>query len=243
VVSHVAIHQGQDVHKGDVLLELDATASHLALRAATAEQQQARAELAVLEQQRRAAAVRAERLAAAAKAGAGEGQLADDAAAALAQLTAQREVTQAAIAAAEVKASAARYEITQRTLRSPQSGTVVQLAAQDGVAVSAQSGALVTLLPAVPRIVRAELSEGYVAQVRAGLSAEVSAEDDAEKAWPARVLRVSAVVAASQLEDDPQRRASSRTVECVLSLDPMADLRVGQRVMVRFLKPVAATKD
>jgi hypothetical protein len=32
-------------------------------------------------------------------------------------------------------------------------------------------------------------------------------------------------------------------VECVLSLDPMADLRVGQRVMVRFLKPVAATKD
>jgi hypothetical protein len=42
------------------------------------------------------------------------------------------------------------------------------------------------------------------------------------------------VVGASALEDDPLRRANTRTVECVLAFDTPDPPRVGQRVLVRF---------
>jgi multidrug efflux pump subunit AcrA (membrane-fusion protein) len=236
VVARVAVREGQIVHKGEVLLELDATTARLNLQAADNELRQARAQENVLAGQYTAAVQRADRLLAAAKAGAGEGQLADDAKSAAAQLAAQREVVQTSIAGASVKQAAARYELQQRTLRSPQDGQLVHVAVQTGMSVSPQTPSLLTLLPELPHIVRAELNESYVGQIQAGATALISAEDDADRSWPATVERVSAVVAPSQLEEDPQRRAAARTIECVLSLEPTATLRVGQRVLVRFGK-------
>jgi multidrug resistance efflux pump len=242
IVARVAVREGQLVHKGDVLLELDATTAHLSLQVAENEERQAGAEERVLAGQYTAAAQRAERLRAAATAGAGEGQLADDAQAAASQLAAQREVAQATITGAKVKEDSARYELQQRSLRSPQDGQVVHVAVQAGMSVSPQLPSLLTLLPDVAHIVRAELNESYVGQVQVGAPALISAEDDGDQSWPATVQRVSAIVAPSQLEEDPQRRAASRTVECVLALEPTATLRVGQRVLVRFSRGKDATK-
>jgi hypothetical protein len=74
-----------------------------------------------------------------------------------------------------------------------------------------------------------------------------SGRDDTR--WSAHVLRIGRVYGPTTLENDPQVRANARTVECVLAFDePSSDegrsdegrsdqtrnLRIGQRVMVRF---------
>jgi hypothetical protein len=56
------------------------------------------------------------------------------------------------------------------------------------------------------------------------------------------VLRVGKVFGPATLEDDPGVRANARTVDCVLVLDRPSSLRVGQRVLVRFLPDKTATK-
>jgi len=50
------------------------------------------------------------------------------------------------------------------------------------------------------------------------------------------VVRISAVLGNSTLEDDALVRANTRTVECILAFDQPAppSLRVGQRLLVRF---------
>jgi len=53
------------------------------------------------------------------------------------------------------------------------------------------------------------------------------------------VLRIGSVYGPAMLENDPQVRANSRTVECVLAFDQpdsaqTRSLRIGQRVLVRF---------
>ena len=58
------------------------------------------------------------------------------------------------------------------------------------------------------------------------------------------VLRVGQVYGPATLENDPQVRANARTVECVLAFDQpgpdegradqIRNLRIGQRVLVRF---------
>jgi multidrug resistance efflux pump len=230
----VAVHEGDRVHQGQILATLVDGDARLAVAAAQAELDQAQAQARALEGKHGAAQLRARRLRAAAKAGAGDGQSADDAQDAANQLAAEQHAARAAVAIATTRLAQARYEVGLRTLRAPIDAEVVQVAAQPGASVSAQAGALFTLLPLTPGIVRAELSEAYIGAVQVGMPAEVSADDRAGKHWRAHVLRVGRVIGPSQLEDDPQARATNRTVPCVLAFDEPQDLRIGQRVLVRF---------
>jgi multidrug resistance efflux pump len=183
---------------------------------------------------------RAQRLAAAVAAGAGDGQSADDAREAAAQLDAEQQSTRAALSMASQKLDEARYELKQRSLLAPFDADVVQVSAQPGASVSPTSGPLFTLLPQKPRIVRAELNDSFVGVIQPGMPAEVvpdNGRDDTR--WSAHVLRIGRVYGPATLENDPQVRANARTVECVLAFDePTSDqtknLRIGQRVMVRF---------
>jgi multidrug resistance efflux pump len=141
---------------------------------------------------------------------------------------------------ASQKLDEARYELKQRSLLAPFDADVVQVSAQPGATVSPSSGALFTLLPQKPRIVRAELNESFVGTVQTGMPAEVAATGDAGSThWSAHVLRVGQVYGPATLENDPQVRANARTVECVLAFDQrdagqIRELRIGQRVLVRF---------
>lgn len=235
----VDVHEGDRVQHGQPLATLDTAPARLQVDAARAGQEQARAQLRLLDGKLAAARLRAQRLEAAAKAGAGDGQSADEAHDTVAELTAQHEAAQATLDMAGQKLAAARYELGLRTLRAPIDALVTRVTAQPGASVSPQSGSLFTLLPETPRIVRAELSESFVGAVKVGMSAEVSADgNDQAKPWPAHVLRIGAVVGPSALEDDPQLRANARTVTCVLAFDQPQALRIGQRVLVRFGNPV-----
>lgn len=232
-LASVTVHEGDRVRQGQVLATLADGDARLAVDAAQAELDQAQAQLRVLEAKRAAAQLRARRLRAAAKAGAGDGQSADDAQDAANQLAAERQAAVAAVASASNRRAQARYELGLRTLRAPIDADVVHVAAQPGASVT-PSDALITLLPLTPRIVRAELSEAYIGAVQVGMPAEVSVDDRIARHWRAHVLRVGRVIGPSQLDDDPQTRATTHTVPCVLAFDEPQDLRIGQRVLVRF---------
>lgn len=238
VLASVAVHEGEAVKAGQLLATLDTRPAQLAVDAAQAQLEQAKAKLALDDVKRAAAEQRANRLAAAAAAGAGDGQSADDAREASAQLGAEHDADAAALAMATQKLAEARYELALRSLRAPFNATVVRVLAQPGASVSPGSGALFNLLPDKPRIVRAELNESFVDAVRPGMRADVVANDASENGhWAARVLRIGQVYGPATLENDPQIRANARTVECVLAFDaPEPQLRIGQRVIVRFLR-------
>ncbi|HWU78298.1 MAG TPA: HlyD family efflux transporter periplasmic adaptor subunit [Rhodanobacter sp.] len=231
----VAVHEGDHVRQGQLLAQLDTRSSTLAVDSAQASLEQTQAQLKLLGVKQAAARLRAQRLAAAAAAGAGDGQSADDAREAAAQLDAELQSAHATLDMARQKLDEARYELQQRSLFAPFDADIVQVSAQPGATVSGTTGALFTLLPSKPRIVRAELNESFVGRIKPGMHAEVSANSDVGSTrWGAHVLRLGKVYGPATLENDPQIRANARTVECVLAFDQPQDLRIGQRVIVRF---------
>jgi len=244
-LASVDVHEGDRVAKGQVLATQNAEPAHLQLEATEAGLAQAKAQRELLDGKLKTAQVQAKRLAEAASAGAGDGQSADAAAATVQALMAERDGADAAVAMATQKRDEARYELGLRTLRAPLAAQVVRVTAQTGASVSPASGALFTLLPLTPPIVRAELSEAYVDAVKVGMPAVVATDGSgADRSWPAHVLRIGRVVGPSTLEDDPQQRANLRTVSCVLAFDqpPPDDVRVGERVLVQFGTPSGGAK-
>ncbi|RDJ00093.1 HlyD family efflux transporter periplasmic adaptor subunit [Dyella solisilvae] len=237
VVAEIRVHEGDHVHKGQVLAVLDTKPAQLAVNAAEAEQKQAEAQARLLEVRLKSANDRADRLAAAAAAGAGDGLSADEAREAAHQLQGELDSARAAGAIATQKLDAARYELSQRTLLAPIDAQVVERDIQPGAGVSPQGGPAFVLLPEGARIVRAELNESFVAAVHEGMHAQVV--DDSGSGAPtlsAHVQRIGTVFGPSALEEDPLIRANTRTVECVLAFDepPPPSLRIGQRVIVQF---------
>jgi len=234
-LARVAVHEGEHVRQGQLLAMLDTEPAKLAVDAAQAQQAQAQAQLKLLQIKQAAAKQRAQRLAAALAAGAGDGQSADDAREAAAQLDAEHESARAALDMASQKLAEARYELKQRSLLAPFDAYVVRVSAQPGASVSPSSDPLFTLLPQKPRIVRAELNESFTEVIQPGMHAEVVANSGRDvEHWSAHVLRIGRVYGPSTLENDPQIRANARSVECVLAFDQPQDLRIGQRVTVRF---------
>jgi RND family efflux transporter MFP subunit len=233
-LASVDVHEGDHVKKGQLLATLDTESAKLSIDAA-------QAQLKALAVKQAAARQRAQRLTAAVAAGAGDGQSADDAREAAAQVGAEQETDRASVSMANQKLAEARYELKQHSLIAPFDADVVQVSAQPGATVSPSSGPLFTLLPQKPRIVRAELNESFVGVIKPGMHAEVSANSDsANDRWSAHVLRIGNVYGPATLENDPQVRANSRTVECVLAFDQPENLRIGQRVLVRFAPTDAA---
>ena len=234
-LAKVAVHEGDRVKQGQLLAALDTEPAMQAVDSAQAQLEQAKAQLKLLDIQRPVAKQRAQRLMAAVAAGAGDGQSADDARGAAAQLDAGHDAAVAAMDMANQKLAEARYELKQRSLFAPFDADVVQVTAQPGASVSPSSGGLFTLLPEKPRIVRAELNESFVGVIKPGMHAEVVADSGPGAGqWSAHVLRVGQVYGPATLENDPQVRANARTVGCVLAFDQPQNLRIGQRVIVRF---------
>lgn len=245
-LASVRVHEGDNVTKGETLATMETQPAMLQVAAAKAGLAQARAESSLLTGKLVIAKQQAQRLSAAAKAGAGDGQSADLARGTVSELEASKAAADATVDMAQQKLDGARYELGMRTLRAPIDARISRLLAQVGAHVSPQSGPLFTLLPKTPPIVRAELSESMVNAVKVGMPATVSTDGGgSDLSWPAHVLRIGSVVGPSTLEDDPQQRLNARTVSCVLTFDQPQNVRIGQRVLVRFgtpSTPALATK-
>ena len=234
IVAELPKQVGDEVKAGDPLVVLDIQQAKIALDAARAEQNAATAQGSLLRAKQPALKQRAARVLEATMAGATSGQSADDAKQALSELDAEIAVAEANIETAKQKVRQAQYEVDARTLRAPIASRVIARSTHIGDVVSPSSGELVELLPDAPRVVRAELNEGFVNKVSVGMTAEVSSETDPGKPQIARVVRIGEVFGPSKLSESNQEMTDTRDVECILEL-PNNDLKVGQRVQVRFL--------
>ncbi|HEY8009525.1 MAG TPA: HlyD family efflux transporter periplasmic adaptor subunit [Rudaea sp.] len=235
VVTELHGDVGGAVKAGDVLVVLDTKQAQIAADLAKADLDAANAQAALLRAKLPGLKQRAARVLEASQAGAASGQSADDVKQALAELNAEIAVADTGIEAAKQKIRQAVFEVEARTLRTPVAGHIVARNTHIGDVVSAQASLdLVELLPDTPRIVRAELNEGFVAKVSPGMSAEVYSEVDSAKIYPAKVMRIGEVFGPSKLTESSQEATDTRDVECILELTN-SDLKVGQRVQVRFL--------
>lgn len=235
IVAELRAKPGDLVKQGDLLAVIDARQAELAAGVAKAELDQAKARARSLRAKTAALKQRASRVTQAAQAGAATGQSADDANQALSELDAEIAEADATVEVAQQHLNQARFEIDVRNVRAPVAGRVVARPAHIADVVSTQGAAeLFTLLPDAPRIVRAELNESFVAKVSVGMTAQIVIDADPSKSWPAKVSRVGEVFGPSKLIEDAQETSDARDVECILELSS-DELRVGQRVQVRFL--------
>ncbi|MDA3914480.1 HlyD family efflux transporter periplasmic adaptor subunit [Oleiagrimonas sp.] len=235
-VARIGVHEGDRVHAGQMLASLQETQARAALDNVKAQLEQARAQEKLLQLQRQSGLKQARRETAAAAAGAGASQAADDANAKVAELGAQLDAARANTAMIAAKLKSARYALSQHVLRAPVDAFVLRVKTQKGANISQASGELFKLLPDRPHIVRAELNASYLSAIHPGMHASVSLEDDQNgKTWQAHVVRVGRVLSTSELDEDPTTRATQRTVVCVLDFDKPSGLRIGRRVLVRFL--------
>lgn len=235
IVAQLHGEPGSDVKAGDVLALLDPSQAQTTAAIAKAELDASTAQTAALRARVASVKQRAGRAQQAAQAGAASGQSAEDAAQALAELNAQIAEAVANADAAQQRLKQARHEVDIRTLRAPVDARVVARNAHVGDVVSPQSNAaLFTLLPDATHIVRAELNEAFIAKVSLGMHADVVADVDNAKVYKATLTRIGEVFGPSKLVEDPQEVSDTRDVECILTLQGK-ELRVGQRVQVRFL--------
>ena len=237
VVSAMHADEGDSVRAGQILLEFGAQQAQVGMALSQAELAQARAHEQDVAAQIPQAEVRLRRLTMAASAGATSGETRDDARVALARLRADAAAAHAATAAARQHMAAAHLELEARTVRAPVAGQILHRAVQVGDVVSAQSATeLFQLLPARPRIVRAELDEAFVDRIQPGMAAEILTDTGATPVYIAHVIRIGEAYGASRASDDPANHSDLRSVPCVLTLDDQnARLRIGQRVLTRFL--------
>ena len=235
-LSEVKVHENDQVAGGQILATLDSSDAHTALELAQAKFEKSQIQPRLLAEHLNASRQHSRRLAAAALNGAGDGQSADDAAQAVRQLEADLQDAKATSRIAAAELEQARHMLDKHTLRSPFAAEVIHVAAQPGATVSPQLSALVTLLPSKPRIVRSELNESFVGTVKIGMRAQIVSDDDAQTPISnAQVLRIGSIYGPSTIDDAADAHIGERSVECVLALNNKGLLRVGQRVLVRFL--------
>jgi multidrug efflux pump subunit AcrA (membrane-fusion protein) len=234
-VAEVLVHEGERVAEGQIMASLDPAVARLGVEAAKAKLDQAGSRVGAIGAQIKRLQQHAERLADAAAAGAGEEQTAEDAAAAVEQAKGELAIARAEQALASESLAAARLELDHQDLRAPVAGEVVRRSIQQGTFVSGQAQTAFILLPDQARIVRAEINESFIGAVEVGMRAEAVDESDSRR-FALHVVRVGKVFGVNTLEDDPQLRASARSVECVLAFDgpEPENLLIGQRLTVRI---------
>ena len=240
VVRYVYVQEGQSVTKGQVLARQEDDAPRLAVATAEATLSQAKAAMALTETQHSAAQREVGRLKPLVAARFVSTQSVDQAEDAVRNADATLEAERAAVGVAETQLSQARYTLDETIIRAPIDGKIVRRYAAPGVGASTLNVTpMFDLEPAGQRIVRAEVSEADEPFVTGGEAVNLVPEADQTKSYPGKVLRIAPVFGARKLQsDDPSQKTDDRVVEVVVDADS-APFLIGQRVLVKFLKPRA----
>jgi RND family efflux transporter MFP subunit len=238
IVREVDVQEGDMVTKGQVLARQEDDAPRIAADTAAANLAQARAQMALTMVQIATARREYERLKPLVAARYVASQAFDQARDVVDNAQATLEAQQAAVAVAQTQLSQARYALEQTTIRAPANGRIVRRYANPGAGASTLNVTpMFDLEPAGQRIVRAEVAEAAEPFVTVGEPVRIVPEADQSKSFPGKVLRRAAVFGARKLQsDDPSERTDERVVEVVVSADN-APFLIGQRVLVKFLKP------
>jgi HlyD family secretion protein len=238
VIRAVYVQEGDSVKKGEVLAQLEDDQPRLNLADAKAAVDQAKAQIALIEVQRDTAQREYNRLLPLKAQAFVAGQALDQAHDAIRQAEANLAAQEAAVATAQAAYDSAAYALELTKVRAPADGQIVRRYANPGSGASTlQVSNMFDLVPDTRHIVRAEIVESDVPHVFAGQEVEISPEADPSKMYIGKVLRRSDEFGARKLQsDDPTERTDERVVEVVVSADNTPML-VGQRCLVKFLKP------
>ncbi|WMJ68635.1 HlyD family efflux transporter periplasmic adaptor subunit [Stenotrophomonas sp. 24(2023)] len=236
VIASAPVKDGDKVRKGQVLLAQDDALVQQEIAVATADVQVADERLKAARAQLQDLQRNAARLATGASEGVSSRQQAEAATLQLADKQAEAGIAEAQRDMARHKLDTARLRLRQLSLVAPEAGTVVGQVPAAGSYGQAGKPVL-SLLPARPLQVRAELSAAYVDAVKPGMSAVVIPDrdgPDSDGPMPrAKVVRISPVYAQGRLPADAGRGAP-RVVDCILQFEGEAPVRFGQHVRVEF---------
>lgn len=232
-ITRLSVEAGARVVAGQPLATLDGQQARLGLGAADADLGARRAQLEVAQAHAVGAEREAARLARLAAQDAAPRQDADQATtAAMVARGEQRQAAQA-LRVAQARRRIDAYEVEVRVVRAPLAGRIVRRDAVAG-AYAPAAGPLFLLEPDGRRVVRAELDESFADRVRPGAAATVTPEFQPGRTYRARVLRVADVLTGAAIAEDATAKADTRVVSVLLTLDGTTDLKIGQRVLVRF---------
>jgi HlyD family secretion protein len=238
IVRDVMVQEGDDVVTGQALAKQEDDDARLAADTATASLNSARAQLALYQVQLRTSQREYKRLQNLSASNFVAGQRLDAAQDQIATATANIQAQQAAIQVATAQLAQARYNQELTVIRAPADGRIARRYANPGAGASTLNVTpMFDLEPRTARIVRAEIVEADIPNVALGQEVEIQPEGDPTKTYVGKVLRRAAVYGARKLaSDDPSQRSDDRVVEVVVSADG-APILVGQRVLVKFMKP------
>ena len=223
---------------GQTLARLEDDEPRLSAARARAEVEQARAQIDLTEVEISTANREFDRLDSLSASNFVAGQRLDQARDGIRQAQARLRAQRAAVATAEARLAEANYNLELTMIRAPADGVIVRRYANPGSGASTLNVSnMFDLEPAGQRIVRAEIAEGALPHVSLGQTVEIASEADPTQTFKGQVLRRAAVFGARKLvSDDPTQRADERVVEVVVSAEN-APFLIGQRVLVKFLRP------
>jgi HlyD family secretion protein len=238
VIRTVDVQEGDRVKKGEILAQLEDDQPRLGVANASAAVRQAQAQIGLLEVQKETAQREYARLLPLKAKAFVAGQALDNAQDAIKTADAQIAVQRAVVNSAEAALNVASYQLELTRVRAPLDGRIVRRYANPGAGASTLNVSnMFDLEPDSARIVRAEIAEADIPKITPGQEAEIVPEADPQKVYVGRVLRRSDEFGARKLQsDDPNDKTDDRVVEVVVSADN-APLLIGQRVLVKFMKP------
>ncbi len=236
-VRALAVHLGQNVRQGQLLLQLDTQAARLEV--AMAEEQLARmqAKLAILQADLPHLQQDRQRRAEAAQTGLGSADEAEQATAHWQKAQAQITLAQSDIELARTQLEQSRYHLAQRRIVAPVDGHILQIHTQVGDWIDgAGTRPLMVLQPQRPLIVMAEVNEAFIDRLHVGQAAEIDPDDaPASLHYEARVQYIGEMLVKGHLSEDPQM---AHAFTCQLRLLPHPGQpapHIGQIVTVKFL--------
>ncbi|MBX3477054.1 MAG: efflux RND transporter periplasmic adaptor subunit [Brevundimonas sp.] len=238
VVREVLVQEGDRVTAGQILARQEDDEPRLALQRANAEVAQAESQLAAIRVDINTAQRELERLQRLVDTNFVAAQRVDQARDAVAAAQARLGSQQASVQTARARLNEAAYNLELTVIRAPMSGRIVRRYANPGAGASTLNvSTMFDLEPDAPRIVRAEIVESDIPNITVDQAVEIQPEGDPTKVYVGAVLRRAAVFGARKLaSDDPSQRSDERVVEVVVSAGD-APLLIGQRVLVKFMKP------
>ena len=238
VVEAVYVQEGDVVVKDQILARQQSDEGRLSVERASAEVDQARAMMNATRVQLTTAQREHARLSKLTASNCVAGTRVDAASDAIANARATLAAQQAQVATAIARKNEAQYNLELTVIRAPMNGRIARRYANPGAGASTLNVSnMFDLEPDTQRIVRAEIVEADIPNVANGQEVEIQPEGDPDKVYIGKVLRRAAVFGARKLaSDDPSQRSDERVVEVVVSADG-APLLVGQRVLVKFMKP------
>jgi HlyD family secretion protein len=238
IVREVLVQEGDTVTAGQILARQEDDEPRLALQTAAADLAAAEAQLRLIQVDIRTARREHDRLQQLVATNFVAAQRMDQARDAIAQAEARLGSQQAAVQTARARRDQAAYNVELTVIRAPANGRIVRRYANPGAGASTLNVSnLFDLEPDAPRIARAEIVESDIPNVAAGQAVEITPEGNPSTVYVGSVLRRAAVFGARKLaSDDPSQRSDERVVEVVVTAGD-APLLIGQRVLVKFMKP------